>query len=153
MHDADAVFKALADRSRRMLLDRLNVENGQTLTKLCERLDKPGSAWEQQKDNPAHTVTILGEVLEARPPHRLVITWADPSDRLHKHRHSRVTFEIEAVAARALQFEVASRDRAAAADQGGRSGPPHTRTATWQLTTHRIRSIDRQRSHHPSLRE
>jgi len=35
----DAVFKALADPSRRDLLDRLRAENGQTLCQLCERLD------------------------------------------------------------------------------------------------------------------
>jgi DNA-binding transcriptional ArsR family regulator len=35
----DAVFRALADRSRRRLLDRLHVRNGQTLGELCEGLD------------------------------------------------------------------------------------------------------------------
>jgi DNA-binding transcriptional ArsR family regulator len=35
----DAVFKALADKSRRKLLDRLFAANGQTLTELCENLD------------------------------------------------------------------------------------------------------------------
>jgi DNA-binding transcriptional ArsR family regulator len=34
----DAVFKALADASRRELLDRLRAENGQTLNELCVRL-------------------------------------------------------------------------------------------------------------------
>jgi DNA-binding transcriptional ArsR family regulator len=34
----DPVFKALADRSRRQLLDRLYAENGQTLGELCARL-------------------------------------------------------------------------------------------------------------------
>ncbi|HEV8060249.1 MAG TPA: metalloregulator ArsR/SmtB family transcription factor [Gemmataceae bacterium] len=33
------VFKALADASRRQLLDRLRSENGQTLGQLCARLD------------------------------------------------------------------------------------------------------------------
>jgi DNA-binding transcriptional ArsR family regulator len=32
----DAVFKALADESRRQLLDRLHKKNGQTLGELCE---------------------------------------------------------------------------------------------------------------------
>ena len=33
------MFKALADESRRKLLDRLYRNNGQTLTQLCEHLD------------------------------------------------------------------------------------------------------------------
>jgi DNA-binding transcriptional ArsR family regulator len=35
----DEVFKALADASRRSLLDRLHSRNGQTLNELCEGLD------------------------------------------------------------------------------------------------------------------
>lgn len=35
----DEVFKALADATRRELLDRLRADNGQTLSELCERLD------------------------------------------------------------------------------------------------------------------
>lgn len=35
----DAVFRALADASRRRLLDRLHQRNGQTLGDLCEGLD------------------------------------------------------------------------------------------------------------------
>ena len=34
----DEVFKALADASRRSLLDRLHARNGQTLNELCEGL-------------------------------------------------------------------------------------------------------------------
>ncbi|HWE06600.1 MAG TPA: metalloregulator ArsR/SmtB family transcription factor [Rhizomicrobium sp.] len=34
----DAVFRALADRSRRKLLDRLRKRNGQALGELCEGL-------------------------------------------------------------------------------------------------------------------
>ena len=35
----DRVFKALADPTRRLLLDRLREDNGQTLGQLCEHLD------------------------------------------------------------------------------------------------------------------
>ena len=37
--DLDKVFKALADPGRRLLLDRLHAENGQTLGQLCEHMD------------------------------------------------------------------------------------------------------------------
>ena len=35
----DAVFKALADPTRRQLLDRLHARNGQTLNELCEKME------------------------------------------------------------------------------------------------------------------
>ncbi|MQA16519.1 MAG: metalloregulator ArsR/SmtB family transcription factor [Pseudonocardiaceae bacterium] len=35
----DVVFKALADPTRRLILDRLFEESGQTLGRLCERLE------------------------------------------------------------------------------------------------------------------
>jgi DNA-binding transcriptional ArsR family regulator len=37
--DYDAVFKALADRSRRLVLDKLFEHDGQTLVQLCAYLD------------------------------------------------------------------------------------------------------------------
>ena len=39
MSDDDAIFRALADASRRLLLDRLYADNGQTLGELCQGLD------------------------------------------------------------------------------------------------------------------
>src|SRR5512135_3541352 len=37
--DTDLLFKALADPSRRKLLDLLHAHDGQTLTELCQHLD------------------------------------------------------------------------------------------------------------------
>jgi len=54
-----------------------------------------GAGWEHRRIDAARTVSILGEVIEARAPRRLVITWANPADRARTDRHSRVTFEIE----------------------------------------------------------
>ncbi len=44
----DEVFKALADSSRRELLDRLRADNGQTLGQLCARLAKSGASMTRQ---------------------------------------------------------------------------------------------------------
>ena len=38
-HDTDVLFKALADPSRRKLLDLLHAHDGRTLNDLCEHLD------------------------------------------------------------------------------------------------------------------
>ncbi len=45
--DMDPVFKALADASRRRLLDLLHAEQGQTLGALCGRLDMTRQAVSQ----------------------------------------------------------------------------------------------------------
>ncbi len=65
----DAVFKALADASRRTLLDKLHARNGQTLTELCEGLDMSRQA-----------VTKHLDVLAAA---NLVVTQKSGRDKLH----------------------------------------------------------------------
>jgi len=50
----DAVFRALADASRRLLLDRLHARNGQSLSELCQGLDMTRQAV-------AKHLAILGE--------------------------------------------------------------------------------------------
>jgi uncharacterized protein YndB with AHSA1/START domain/DNA-binding transcriptional ArsR family regulator len=46
----DAVFKALADSTRRLLLDRLRARNGQTLQDLCEHLEMARQSATQHLD-------------------------------------------------------------------------------------------------------
>lgn len=67
--DADLVFRALADRSRRLLLDRLRVGNGQTLGALCANLSMSRQA-----------VTKHLRVLEAA---NLVVTIRRGREKLH----------------------------------------------------------------------
>jgi len=69
MNDTDLTFKALADPSRRKLLDMLNANNGQTLTELCEHLDMSRQA-----------VTQHLSVLEAAD--LVVVTWRG-REKLH----------------------------------------------------------------------
>src|SRR3954471_16796035 len=65
----DKVFKALADASRRLLLDRLRAQNGLTLGELCEHLDMSRQA-----------VTKHLKVLEAA---NLVVTLRRGREKLH----------------------------------------------------------------------
>ena len=57
---------------------------------------KPGSAWRHEDYDDANAIRIEGEVIERRPPHRLVLSWARPGDTANPDKTSRVTFEIEA---------------------------------------------------------
>jgi uncharacterized protein YndB with AHSA1/START domain len=84
----EIVWKALLDGEfTRQYWERDNVSDW-----------KPGSPWEHRDSTGDRGVRLLGEVVEASPPHRLVLTWAEPSDRERRERHSRVTFELESVA-------------------------------------------------------
>jgi uncharacterized protein YndB with AHSA1/START domain len=84
---AETVWKALLDGEfTRQYWDHENVSDW-----------RAGSNWEHRRTDATRSVAILGEVLEALSPRRLVLTWADPQDRGNKARHSRVTFEIENV--------------------------------------------------------
>jgi DNA-binding transcriptional ArsR family regulator len=65
----DDAFKALADSGRRLLLDRLRAENGQTLGKLCGHLDMTRQA-----------VTKHLKILEAA---NLVVTVWRGREKLH----------------------------------------------------------------------
>ncbi|MDB5038815.1 MAG: transcriptional regulator [Bacteriovoracaceae bacterium] len=67
--DEDKVFKALADVSRRKLLDRLHKKNGLTLNQLCEKHDMSRQA-----------VTKHLILLEAA---KLVVTQRRGREKLH----------------------------------------------------------------------
>ena len=67
--DVDKVFKALADPCRRMLLDRLHAENGQTLGQLCAHSDMTRQAVTKH-------LKLLGEAT-------LVVTIWQGREKLH----------------------------------------------------------------------
>ena len=69
VRDIDLLFKALADPSRRKLLDLLHAHDGRTLNELCEHLDMTRQAVTQHLD-----------VLEAA---NLVVTARRGREKLH----------------------------------------------------------------------
>ncbi|MDE2028131.1 MAG: SRPBCC family protein [Candidatus Omnitrophica bacterium] len=54
---------------------------------------KKGSQW-KHVDGRTGQVRLVGQVLESNPPHKLVLSWADPADPSDV---SQVTYEIEAL--------------------------------------------------------
>ena len=57
---------------------------------------KVGSGWEH-RDTSNGNVRILGEVLESKAPHRLVISWAFASDAGNHAKRTRVAFDIQKI--------------------------------------------------------
>jgi uncharacterized protein YndB with AHSA1/START domain/DNA-binding transcriptional ArsR family regulator len=87
--DVDLVFKALADRTRRHLLDRLHESNGQTLGELCDRLDMTRQAATQHLGilEKANLVSTLRRgrqklhYLNPVPLHTIQERWIDKFER------------------------------------------------------------------------
>ena len=87
--DTDKVFKALADPTRRYLLDRLHEHNGQTLTELCERVEMARQSATQHLDllegaNLVSTVRRGREKLHYLNPvplHEIQERWIDKFER------------------------------------------------------------------------
>src|SRR5439155_18063648 len=87
--DADKVFKALADPTRRHLLDRLHQDNGQTLSELCEDLGMARQSATQHLDvlEAANLVTTIRRgrqklhYLNPVPIHELQERWIDKFER------------------------------------------------------------------------
>src|SRR6187397_3433269 len=59
--DVDKIFKALADPTRRRLLDQLHRDNGQTLSALCDQMDMTRQAVTQhlQQLEDANLVAVV----------------------------------------------------------------------------------------------
>jgi uncharacterized protein YndB with AHSA1/START domain/DNA-binding transcriptional ArsR family regulator len=87
--EMDTVFKALADRTRRHLLDRLHERNGQTLGELCDQLDMARQSATQhlallESANLISTVRRGREKLHYLNPvplHELQERWIDKFER------------------------------------------------------------------------
>ncbi len=85
----DAVFKALADPTRRLLLDRLRERNGQTLGELCDRLDMARQSGTQHLDVlvRANLVTVVRRgrerlhYLNPAPIHEIEERWISTFDK------------------------------------------------------------------------
>jgi uncharacterized protein YndB with AHSA1/START domain/DNA-binding transcriptional ArsR family regulator len=85
----DQVFKALADPTRRLLLDRLREHNGQTLRELCERLGMARQSATQHLDIlvRANLVTVLRRgrerlhYLNPAPIHEIEERWISGFDK------------------------------------------------------------------------
>ena len=87
--DMNKVFKALADPSRRQLLDRLHANNGQTLGELCEHLDMTRQAVTKHLAvlEEANLVVIIWQgreklhYLNPVPIHEIAERWISQYDR------------------------------------------------------------------------
>lgn len=78
----DAVFKALADPSRRQLLDSLHARNGQTLNELCEQMDMTRQAVTKHLGL-LESANLIATVKEGREKHHFLnpVPIADIAER------------------------------------------------------------------------
>lgn len=56
---------------------------------------KVGSEWRHIRADEKRDVQLVGRVIESAPPRRLVISWANESQKDDPEKTSRVTFEVE----------------------------------------------------------
>lgn len=99
----DSVFKALADPTRRLLLDRLREHNGQTLRELCERLDMARQSATQHLDVlvRANLVTVVRRgrerlhYLNPAPIHEIEERWISGFDKPRLQAISAIKHQAE----------------------------------------------------------
>jgi uncharacterized protein YndB with AHSA1/START domain len=56
---------------------------------------RAGDRWEHRDYDDDGVVLVVGRVLEAVPPRRLVVTWSSPADEGKPEKTSRVTYTID----------------------------------------------------------
>lgn len=89
---ADKVFSALADPSRRLLLDRLHADNGQTLGQLCRHMEMTRQAVTKHLKRLEGANLIVAvrrgreklHYLNSMPIHKIADRW------IHKYERSRL---------------------------------------------------------------
>jgi DNA-binding transcriptional ArsR family regulator len=99
----DAVFKALADLSRRKLLDQLYAHNGQTLGELCEHLDMTRQAVTKHLTvlEKANLIVIVWQgreklhYLNPAPIHDIYDRWLSKYERHQLNALSELKRELE----------------------------------------------------------
>ncbi len=100
----DEVFRALADASRRELLDRLRADNGQTLNQLCARLDMTRQAVSKHLGilEAANLVTTVRRgreklhYLNPVPIHDIAVRWIGKFERRRLKALSELKKRVEA---------------------------------------------------------
>jgi uncharacterized protein YndB with AHSA1/START domain/DNA-binding transcriptional ArsR family regulator len=99
----DAVFKAMADPTRRLLLDRLREHNGQTLRELCERLQMTRQSATQHLDvlGQANLVIVVRRgrerlhYLNPEPIHEIERRWIAGFDKPRLQAISAIKYQAE----------------------------------------------------------
>jgi DNA-binding transcriptional ArsR family regulator len=101
----DAVFKALADPTRRTILDRLTERNGQTLGELCDPLEQVMSRQAASKHlkvlEEANLVVTLWRgreklhYLNPAPIHEIWERWIGKYERAHVRALGELTRRLE----------------------------------------------------------
>ncbi len=106
------VFKALADPSRRLLLDRLNARNGQSLRELSEGLDMVRQSVSKHLDilEAANLVTTLRQgreklhYLNAEPINEIAERWIHRYERARVHALADLKHALEETPMEQLEF-------------------------------------------------
>ncbi|WP_433347013.1 ArsR/SmtB family transcription factor [Micromonospora sp. CA-111912] len=103
MSETELVFKALADPTRRLLLDRLRERNGQTLRELCEHLSMARQSATQHLDIlvRANLVTVVRRgrerlhYLNPAPIHEIEERWISGFDKPRLRALSAIKHQAE----------------------------------------------------------